>query len=111
MPRSKNEWSYISTPPTRLHGVVLTLLKKAQGKLYLYFSKNSHSHYFKLVRNDIKFLHQYQFYNLTFCIILTGMSSLIPTPAYLTAIFHYEAKQTAATLFFCILQKRAYKVT
>jgi len=27
VPRSKNEWSYTSTPPIRLHGVVL----KAQG--------------------------------------------------------------------------------
>jgi hypothetical protein len=28
----KNEWSYTSTPPIRLHGVVL----KAQGRLYVY---------------------------------------------------------------------------
>jgi hypothetical protein len=28
MPRSKNEWSYTSTPPVRLHGVVLNLKKK-----------------------------------------------------------------------------------
>jgi hypothetical protein len=28
-----NGWSYSSTPPIRLHGVVLNL---AQGKLYLY---------------------------------------------------------------------------
>jgi len=32
VPRSKNEWSYISTPPIRLHGVVLS---QAQGQLYL----------------------------------------------------------------------------
>jgi len=25
MPRSKNEWSYASTPPIRIHGVVLNL--------------------------------------------------------------------------------------
>jgi hypothetical protein len=24
VPRSKNEWSYTSTPPIRLHGVVLS---------------------------------------------------------------------------------------
>jgi hypothetical protein len=24
VPRSKNEWSYISTPPIRLHGIVLS---------------------------------------------------------------------------------------
>jgi len=34
VPRSKNAWSYTSTPPIRLHGVVLSL-KKAQGQLYL----------------------------------------------------------------------------
>jgi hypothetical protein len=33
VPRSKNEWSYTSTPPICLHGVVLS---KAQGQLYLY---------------------------------------------------------------------------
>jgi len=31
----KNAWSYTSTPPRRLHGVVLSL-KNAQGQLYLY---------------------------------------------------------------------------
>jgi len=30
----KNTWRYTSTPPIRLHGVVLSL-KKAQGQLYL----------------------------------------------------------------------------
>jgi hypothetical protein len=33
VPRSKNEWSYTSTPPIHLYGVVLF---KAQGQLYLY---------------------------------------------------------------------------
>jgi hypothetical protein len=28
--RSKNEWSYTSTPPVRLHGVVLRRLKKGK---------------------------------------------------------------------------------
>jgi hypothetical protein len=33
----KNVWSYNSTPPTRLRGVVLSWKKKkAQGELYLY---------------------------------------------------------------------------
>jgi hypothetical protein len=36
LPRSNNEWSYTSTPPKRLHGVVLSLKKKAQGQLYFY---------------------------------------------------------------------------
>jgi len=34
VPRSKNAWNYTSTPPIRLHGVVLSY-KKAQGQLYL----------------------------------------------------------------------------
>jgi hypothetical protein len=34
VPRSKNAWSYTSTPPIPLHGVVLR--KKAQRQLYLY---------------------------------------------------------------------------
>jgi hypothetical protein len=33
----KNAWSYTSTPPIRLHGVVLS---KAQGQLYLYHTMN-----------------------------------------------------------------------
>jgi hypothetical protein len=33
VPRSKNEWSYTSTSPIRLRGVVISL---AQGQLYLY---------------------------------------------------------------------------
>jgi len=28
VPRSKNEWSYTSTPPVRLHGVVLSLAQR-----------------------------------------------------------------------------------
>jgi hypothetical protein len=28
VPRSKNEWSYTSTPPIRLHGVVLSYKEK-----------------------------------------------------------------------------------
>jgi hypothetical protein len=35
VPRSKNAWSYTSTPPKRLHGVVLNKIK-AEGQLYLY---------------------------------------------------------------------------
>jgi len=31
----KNAWSYTSTPQIRLHGVVLSWEKKAQGQLYL----------------------------------------------------------------------------
>jgi hypothetical protein len=34
VPRAKNEWSYTAIPPTRLHGVVLSL-KKAQVQFYL----------------------------------------------------------------------------
>jgi hypothetical protein len=34
-PRSKNEWNYTTTPPIRLHGVVLSL-KKTQGQIYIY---------------------------------------------------------------------------
>jgi hypothetical protein len=34
VPRSKNEWSYASTPPMRLHGVVLSL-KKHRDKFTL----------------------------------------------------------------------------
>jgi len=38
----KNEWSYTSTPPIHLHGMVLSL--KAQGQLYFYFTfKNTNS--------------------------------------------------------------------
>jgi hypothetical protein len=37
VPRSKNEWSYTSTPPVSFNGVVLSL-KKAQGQLYLFFT-------------------------------------------------------------------------
>jgi hypothetical protein len=33
---AKNAWSYISTPPIRLHGVVLSK-ERAQGQLYLHF--------------------------------------------------------------------------
>jgi len=33
VPRSKNEWSYTSTPPLHLHGVVL----KAQGNFTFTF--------------------------------------------------------------------------
>jgi hypothetical protein len=33
-PRSKKAWSYTSTPPISLHGVVLIKIK-AQGKFYL----------------------------------------------------------------------------
>jgi hypothetical protein len=33
--RSKNAWNYTSTPPVRLHGVMLSY-KKAQGQLYLF---------------------------------------------------------------------------
>jgi hypothetical protein len=31
----KNAWSYTSTPPIRLHGVVISY-RKAEGKLYIY---------------------------------------------------------------------------
>jgi hypothetical protein len=38
----KNAWSYISTPPIRLHGVVLSY---AQGQLYLYlYDTHIHTH-------------------------------------------------------------------
>jgi hypothetical protein len=37
VPRSKNEWSYTSTPPIRLHGVMLSL--KAQGQFDLLLGK------------------------------------------------------------------------
>jgi hypothetical protein len=36
--RSKNTLSYTSTLTIRLHGVVLSLKKKAQGHLYLYLT-------------------------------------------------------------------------
>jgi len=38
VPRSRNEWSYTSTPPIRLHGVVLSLKnRKTASFLYLFF--------------------------------------------------------------------------
>jgi hypothetical protein len=40
VPRSKNGWSYNSTPPIRLHGVVL--IKNAQRQLYLYLFTFTH---------------------------------------------------------------------
>jgi hypothetical protein len=40
--RSKNEWSYTSTPPIRLHGVVFSQ-KEAQGQLYLYLYLKTYS--------------------------------------------------------------------
>jgi len=36
VPRSKNAWSYISTPPIHLHGMVLGYKKKHRDNLYLY---------------------------------------------------------------------------
>jgi hypothetical protein len=36
VPRSRNEWSYTSTPTINLDGMVLSL-KKAQTRLYSYF--------------------------------------------------------------------------
>jgi len=32
--RSKNKWRYTSIPPIRLHDMMLSLKKKAQGQLY-----------------------------------------------------------------------------
>jgi hypothetical protein len=48
VPRSKNAWGYITTPPIRLHGVVLSL---AQGQLHLIFTFNNTIHY---INREIK---------------------------------------------------------
>jgi hypothetical protein len=57
MPKTKNEWSYTCTPPIRLHGVVLSLKKKAQGQLYFTFHFSGRYSYNHLTITDSESLY------------------------------------------------------
>jgi hypothetical protein len=61
VPRSKNEWSYTSTPPVRLHSMVLdstgTLLPFIIKILHIHTHTHTHTHNLVLYEANMIFLH------------------------------------------------------